>query len=83
MLEEGLVGYWYGGEGDPAKIGEEIVLSRDLNVRADYPDSHNRHNRHAEVLCVLLKGQRVRLSRDPIGVSKGHHWVPLAGSDVL
>ena len=72
-----LVGYWYAGRESPGQKGDEITVPRDLNVRADYPDSHNDYNRRAEIRCTLGVGQSLVLTADPIRVPGDAYWVPL------
>jgi hypothetical protein len=75
-----VVGYWYAGTTSPGKKGDRIRIPRDLNVRADYPDTHNRYNRRAEIRCTLGVGQTITLLADPIEVPGGAYWVPLLGN---
>jgi len=72
-----LVGYWYAGRTSPGKKGERITVPRDLNVRADYPDSHNDYDRRAKIRCTLGVGQSLVLTADPILVPGDAYWVPL------
>ncbi|MFT4621585.1 MAG: hypothetical protein ACI8PZ_000237 [Myxococcota bacterium] len=78
-----IVGYWHAGEATPGRSGEVLQMPHGRNVRADYPDEHNRFDARAEVQCQLHRGDRVRLSRDPIRVPGGHYWVPLLSGDLM
>jgi hypothetical protein len=78
-----LIGYWYAGETRPGQAGATIEIPMGANVRADYPDEHNRFNARASVRCVLRRGDRLVLSADPIRVPGERYWVPLHGGDLL
>lgn len=78
-----LIGYWYAGPQPPGHAGEVVVVPHSVNVRADYPDTHNHFDARAPVRCVLGAGARVRLSREPIPVPRESWWVPLFSGDVL
>ncbi len=79
---EGLVGYWYAGADRPGGAGDLVEVPHEINVRADYPDEHNRFNARAEVQCILQPGEMVRLSVDPIRVPGDAYWVPLRRTDL-
>ena len=72
-----LVGYWYAGSASPGKKGDIITIPRDLNVRADYPDSHNNYDRRTPIRCTLGVGKKLELTADPIAVPGDAYWVPL------
>ncbi len=77
-----LIGYWYAGADAPGAAGATISVPVTVNVRADYPDEHNRFNARADVQCVLLEGDRLTLTADPIRVPGQRYWVPLYGGDL-
>jgi len=77
-----LVGYWYAGKDAPGSAGETIVAANTTNVRADYPDEHNSFNARAPVRCLLLEGDQLTLTADPIAVPGDRYWVPLYGGDI-
>ena len=77
-----LIGYWYAGALTPGAIGAEVEIPVTVNVRADFPDVHNNFDARAPVRCVLLKGERVMLSGEPIQVPGDRYWVPLHGGDL-
>ncbi|MDG1484549.1 MAG: hypothetical protein P8R54_33490 [Myxococcota bacterium] len=77
-----LIGYWYAGADAPGAAGATISVPVTVNVRADYPDEHNRFNARADVQCVLLEGDRLTLTVDPIRVPGQRYWVPLYGGDL-
>lgn len=72
-----VVGYWYAGSKKPGRQGARIKLDRTVNVRADYPDVHNQFDKQAQIQCVLMVGDRVRLDQEPIEVPGQAYWVPL------
>jgi hypothetical protein len=78
----GIVGYWYAGRSAPAAAGELLVMPGSVNVRADYPDKHNRFDARTALRCTLAPGDRVRLTADPIAVPGGAFWVPLHSGDL-
>jgi hypothetical protein len=78
-----IIGYWHAGETSPGAAGDLLEMPHARNVRADYPDVHNRFNARAEVQCQLSLGDRVRLSRAPIRVPGDHYWVPLVHGDLI
>lgn len=77
-----LIGYWYAGADAPGSAGSTISVPVTVNVRADYPDEHNRFNARADVQCVLHEGDRITLTADPIRVPGQRYWVPLYGGDL-
>jgi len=77
-----LIGYWYAGEASPGSAGSTIEVPVTVNVRADYPDTHSNFNARADVRCVLIEGDRLVLSVDPIRVPGKRYWVPLYGRDL-
>jgi len=78
----GIVGYWYAGRSAPAAAGELLVMPNSVNVRADYPDTHNDFNARTALRCTLAPGDRIRLTVDPIAVPGGAFWVPLHSGDL-
>ena len=78
-----IVGYWHAGETPPGRAGDTLEMPHGRNVRADYPDVHNRFDARAEVQCQLHRADRVKLTREPIRVPGGHYWVPLMHGDLL
>jgi hypothetical protein len=76
-----LIGYWYAGATAPGGVGAAVEVPVTVNVRADFPDVHNDFNARAPVRCVLLQGDRVVLSGEPIQVPGDRYWVPLYGGD--
>lgn len=78
----GRVGYWYAGRKPPGAPGDRVTLDGAVNVRLDYPDTHNGFDTGAHIECVLQPGDVVRLSAEPIPVAGGAWWVPLATGDL-
>jgi len=83
LKEGGIVGYWYAGRTAPAAAGDTLVMPNSVNVRADYPDSHNGFDARTALRCTLAEGDRVRLTADPIAVPGGAFWVPLHSGDLI
>ncbi|MEC7946689.1 MAG: effector-associated domain EAD1-containing protein [Myxococcota bacterium] len=79
----GIVGYWYAGRTAPAAAGETLVMPNSVNVRADYPDKHNRFDARTALRCTLSVGDKVRLTAEPIAVPGGAFWVPLHSGDLI
>ncbi len=77
-----VVGYWYAGEEEPGAQGSTVTLTHAVNVRADYPDVHNRFDARSKVTCVLQEGDLVRLSRAAVKVPGNAYWVPLMSGDL-
>ncbi|MFT5682869.1 MAG: hypothetical protein ACI8RZ_003793 [Myxococcota bacterium] len=77
-----LIGYWYAGAERPGGAGSSVSIPVTVNVRADYPDEHNRFNARADIRCVLHQGDRLTLTADPIRVPGQRYWVPLYGGDL-
>ena len=77
-----LVGYFYAGAEPLGWSGQTITMPESANVRADYPDFRNGHNARAPVQCVIQRGQRLRLSADPIAVPGDRYWIPVYGGDL-
>jgi hypothetical protein len=77
----GVIGYWYAGSERPGTQGTVVRLDRDTNVRAAYPSGRNGFGL-TDVRCVLLEGDEVVVSRDPIHVPADAWWVPLTLGDV-
>jgi len=73
-------GYAYAGRDRPQ--GSTWVLPRSLNVRQDYPRRENGYNARATVTCILRKGARVDLVKEPIAVDGGAWWVPIAAGSI-
>ena len=81
--EEGeVVGYWYAGEQLPGTQGSTVTLTHAVNVRADYPDVHNRFDARSTVTCVLQEGDVVRLSSAAVKVPGNAYWIPLISGDL-
>ena len=83
LKEGGIVGYWYAGRSAPAQAGDTIIMPNSVNVRADYPDTHNDFDARTARRCTLAAGDKVRLTSDPIAVPGGAFWVPLHSGDLL
>ena len=81
--EAELIGYWYAGAQRPGDTGDTITATVTTNVRADYPDVHNDFNARADRRCLLVAGDKLTLSADPIAVPGDRYWVPLYGGDLL
>lgn len=81
--DQGIVGYWYAGDAAPGARGATITIDAWVNVRADYPDTHNGFEKRAPVRCALRPGDRVKLSAAPILVPGDRYWVPLRSGDLL
>jgi len=79
----GIVGYWYAGRSAPAAAGDTLVMPNSVNVRRDYPDTHNGFDARTALRCTLAEGDRIRLTADPIPVPGGAFWVPLHSGDLL
>lgn len=79
----GIVGYWYAGRSAPAAAGDTLVMPNSVNVRTDYPDTHNGFDARTALRCTLAEGDRIRLTADPIAVPGGAFWVPLHSGDLL
>ena len=77
-----LLGYFYANEGIPAEVGQPYTMKRDVNVRTDYPNSANGWSASADVVCVLQRGDAVRLTSAPFDVDGGKVWVPLHAGDL-
>ena len=77
-----VIGYWYAGPSSPGQAGDIIEVAHSVNVRADYPDRHNRFDARTTVRCVLPRGATVRLSLDPVHVPGDRWWVPLTPADL-
>lgn len=77
-----LIGYWYAGKTAPGSRGEVITMGYSVHVRVAYPDASNGYNARTPVRCVLRKGDRVKLSADPVLVPGDRYWVPLYSGDV-
>lgn len=77
-----LAGYWYAGAEPPGAKGDTIVIETTANVRVDYPDTHNDYDARARVRCLIVAGDHVTLSADPIAVPGERYWVPLYGGDL-
>ncbi|MEZ4320274.1 MAG: hypothetical protein R3F61_22535 [Myxococcota bacterium] len=79
----GLVGYWYAGSTRPGRVGRVVTFDRAVNVRVDYPDTHNDFDTRSHIECVLQPGDHVKLSAAPILVPGGRYWVPLTTGDLV
>jgi len=79
----GLIGYWWAGDEAPGQAGDVLEMAQDHNVRASLPSFQNHYDVRAPVRCVLLEGDRVRLTAAPEAVSGGAYWVPLHSGDLL
>ena len=77
-----LAGYWYAGAEPPGAKGDTIVVETTANVRVDYPDTHNDYDARARVRCLIVAGDHITLSADPIAVPGERYWVPLYGGDL-
>jgi hypothetical protein len=83
LKEGGIVGYWYAGTTAPGDAGGIISVANSVNVRADYPDTHNGFDSRAPVRCTLKEGDRLRLTDAPIAVPGAAYWVPLHSDDLI
>ncbi len=79
----GLIGYWYAGRDNPGRVGDTITVPRDMNVRAHVPSLSNDFDSRGPVRCVLVQGDRVRLTHAPVPVPVDAFWVPLYSGDVV
>jgi hypothetical protein len=79
----GLIGYWYAGRNNPGGIGDVVTVPNAMNVRAHVPSVSNNFDSRGAVRCVLVQGDRVRLTHAPIPVPVDAFWVPLYSGDVL
>jgi hypothetical protein len=82
-LPKGMVVYWYAGENAPGVVGDVIEIERPMNAREDYPDRHNQYNARAPIQCILVPGERVRLTEAPMFVPGDRYWVSLRASDMV
>ncbi len=77
-----VVGYVFYDMRPPRSSAQVWTLTRDLNVRQDFPKASNHWNIQAsEIVCVLLEGTQLHL--DPgapaIRVEGGAWWLPVVG----
>ncbi len=79
----GLIGYWYAGRANPGRVGDVVTVPRDMNVRAHVPSLSNNFDSRGPVRCVLVEGDRVRLTHAPVPVPVDAFWVPLYSGDVV
>ena len=79
----GLIGYWYAGTSSPGSQGDVITVPRDMNVRAWVPSISNDFDARGPVRCVLVGGDRVRLTHAPVPVPVDSFWVPLYSGDIV
>jgi len=77
-----LVGYFYGGDGLEAAVGEPYEMLGDVNVRKDYPHKGNGWSFREPIVCVLKKGDTVVLTKAPFGVDGDKVWSPLYAGDL-
>ncbi len=54
-----------------------------VNVRSKYPSRANGFNKRAPVRCILKRGDKVRLTAEPILVPGNHYWVPISHGDLV
>jgi hypothetical protein len=78
-----FIGYWYAGEDNPGAVGQTITVEIGVNVRADYPDTHNDFDKRTKVRCILKRGDKVKLTSTPILVPGDRFWVPLYHGDLV
>jgi Effector-associated domain 1 len=78
-----LIGWWYAGSRTPAQVGTTYTLPTHANVRADYPDEHNRFNARSALRCTLFPGDRILMTHAAKQVPGNAFWVPLYGGDLL
>lgn len=79
----GLIGYWYAGTESPGTVGQTLTVDSAMNVRGHVPSVSNHFDARGPIRCVLVKGDRVRLSHAPVPVPVGSFWVPLYSGDVV
>jgi hypothetical protein len=79
----GLIGFWYAGRNNPGGVGDVVTVPRDMNVRAHVPSLSNDFDSRGPVRCVLVQGDRVRLTHAPVPVPVDAFWVPLYSGDVV
>lgn len=78
-----VVGYFYSGRTPPGAQGQTVTLPAAVNVRADYPDTHNGYDARSTVRCTLASGTRLHLAEAPIQVPGDAWWVPLVAGAVV
>lgn len=78
-----LIGWWYAGNRNPVQVGATYTLPTHANVRADFPDEHNRFNARTALRCTLFPGDRIQVSHAAKQVPGNAYWVPLYGGDLL
>ncbi len=77
-----VVGYAFYDMKKPARRMTEWKLSRDLNVRSEYPSKKNGWDvQGTEVVCVLLEGSTIEIhpSAPPMRIEGGAWWIPVIG----
>jgi hypothetical protein len=78
-----FIGYWYAGADLPGRKGEVITVTMGVNVRKDYPGTHNNFDKRAKVRCILKRGDQVKLTEAPVLVPGDKFWVPLFHGDLV
>ncbi len=78
-----FIGYWYAGENNPGAAGQIVTVELGVNVRKDYPDTHNNFDKRTKVRCILKRGDKVKLTAAPILVPGNRYWVPLYHGDLV
>jgi len=80
---DGMIGWFYAGEASPGTQGGTILMPNDVNVRLEAPQRSNGWSARTEVRCVLLEGDVIELSHEPVAISEDSYWVPLYGGDLI
>ena len=78
-----FIGYWYAGADSPGLKGEVVTVELGVNVRQDYPGTHNNFDKRSKVRCILKRGDKVKLTAAPILVPGDRFWVPLFHGDLV
>lgn len=75
-----VVGYAYAGRRLELGAGDVWEVPRDVNVREAAPSEENGWDTRTPEVCVLRKGTKLRLDREPLQIPRAV-WVPVvAGS---
>ena len=76
-----VVGYAFYAMDRPEFAGGVWQLTRDLNVRQQYPSKENHWSTDSPVVCVLVNGSRLNVKAEPVRVAGGAWWIPVVGGE--